>query len=161
MEMVIIFASMGETITAGSPMLPQPGGSSAISLYNPHSDPTSWLYSSPGMELSVNPLANQLVNQLGVPRCNPPDNPSAFEIQPCTFNVSWARILKERGREALHKKVIRRESLHKKVFSRAWRTHNLMAQGVSMKYYTCIQGRNATIRLPNVMFANCMENQYL
>ena len=76
----------GKTLPAGSPMLQQPGGPRAKSVYNPQSDPTTGSDSSSGMRSSINPLFNHLVSQPGAPRFNLPDNPSAFQIQPLISN---------------------------------------------------------------------------
>ena len=60
-----------QTPPAHSPMQPQPGGQSAISLYNLQSDPTTGSNSSYGVEYLINPL----IDRFKVPRYNPPDNP--------------------------------------------------------------------------------------
>jgi hypothetical protein len=94
------------TLPAASPMLPQPVGSIAISLDNPQSDPTTGSDSSSGTRFYIHPLVNQLITQARVPRIN-----SDFVFQPPTFNLSWARMRKEKGSEALYNTRIRSEAM--------------------------------------------------
>jgi hypothetical protein len=133
----------GETITAGSSMLPQLGGASAISSYGPHSDPTRWLYSSLGRRLSINPLVSQLLNQPGVPRINPTANPYGFPIQP--YNLSWARMLKERSNELLERvhKIRNRLYMHCEIgfpllISQTFNLHLAQKYDCPMWQRTCV-----------------------